>query len=103
MGDSIRPGPADIFLRSAGNHFDKFHKDGMRISPSKSAILLDARGNEARSMLSKAVSHSQGKKQLAYTQQGESVCIPVRKSHGYLGTIISYRAGNQLHSLCSIA
>ena len=60
-------------------------------SISKSVVLCHAKGADAVRILKKLKVFKDQLPHLAFMQHGEQILIPPRKTHQYLGTVISYR------------
>ena len=64
----------------------------MKISLPKSVILPELHGTEAKKALKRVLQHNKpGTKEMLYQQLGETIHVPIKESHSYLGTIISHR------------
>ncbi|CAE7213616.1 TRPT1, partial [Symbiodinium natans] len=68
-----------------------FNDHGMTLSATKSVVLCHAKGADAIRILQKLKVFKDKLPHLAFMQHGEQILIPLRKTHQYLGTVISYR------------
>ena len=70
---------------------DVFNNFGLSIGPQKSAILIDVQGTEAKKEIRKWRVGDKDARSFPYEQHRDTVQIPIRKQHPYLGTILAYR------------
>ena len=68
----------------------------MTISPSKTAILYELKGLDVSKTLKDFRVKYRQEVFLKFQQHGQEIKIPVKKSHDYLGTVISYRDAQAL-------
>ena len=68
-----------------------FNDHGMTLSATKSVVLCHAKGADAIRILQKLKVFKDKLPHLAFMQHGKQILIPLKKTHQYLGTIISYR------------
>ena len=91
--------PTDLTaaLKGVQAVMDAFNLYGMKIRPPKSVILLEIHGTEAKKAIKRALQQNKpGSREMLYQQLGETIHVPIKESHGYLATIISYRHSDTL-------
>ena len=84
----------DNALQHMSRVFTMMHKLGLLINSTKTAVLIDLKGNRASKLLSKSVIHKQGKAFLRVPLKDgvapEVLDLPIVKKHTYLGISIGY-------------
>ena len=81
----------DKELGKIGKMFDLLAKMGMKVNPRKSAALFRVRGSFAKKWLQRnTVKSSEGRSLLIKCPSGDTILIPIKDEHLYLGVKISF-------------